>query len=378
MPYPPQRQSPRYLTLDAWRGLACLMVVVSHSTDYSVEAMKGTVPADATSWVVSQTPKLGAGVPIFFVISGYCISATADTNRRAGRGWWNYTKRRLRRIYPPYLILVGILAVVIALAYQFDPGLFRDHPHPMIRFGELTPWQMVGNLTLTEGWLGYIIRRPGQWWLQPAWTLGYEEQFYAVTGALLVLSRRWFFAGAAAVSLGVLVTQRVTPVGFFFDGLWLHFAMGVLVYHAAVYGDRRERIAAALIFVAVFAAAAYGAGYSSDNRREHDLVASASALLMLVLRPLDAASAAITKPLAWAGVITYSLYLVHRPICLVVSHLLWRAGFRSPTETLAVTVPLCVLASLAVAAPFWWGIERRFLNSKPPTLAASTPSVPVG
>ena len=40
-------RSPRYHTLDLWRGVACLMVVVSHSTLYatdpSVVAAHGTI-----------------------------------------------------------------------------------------------------------------------------------------------------------------------------------------------------------------------------------------------------------------------------------------------------------------------------------------------
>ena len=47
-----------------------------------------------------------AGVPIFFVISGYCISATADSARRKGLPARTYFWRRFRRIFPPYWIFL--------------------------------------------------------------------------------------------------------------------------------------------------------------------------------------------------------------------------------------------------------------------------------
>ena len=55
-----------------------------------------------------------------------------------------------------------------------------------------------------------------------SWTLCYEEQFYLIAGLL----RRWYFPGVALVTLFVFACP-IRPPGFFFDGLWLHFAAGV-------------------------------------------------------------------------------------------------------------------------------------------------------
>ena len=56
------------------------------------------------------------GVPIFFVISGYCIAASADSSRRKGDSPWTFLKRRFWRIYPPYWAsLVGLIALVAVL-----------------------------------------------------------------------------------------------------------------------------------------------------------------------------------------------------------------------------------------------------------------------
>lgn len=86
-------RAPRYDSLDIWRGVACLAVVVFHvaAQDRRVEA----VPA-----VSAVLAKLWLGVPMFFVISGYCIAATCDSSRRRDRSFAWYMQRRVRRIFP--------------------------------------------------------------------------------------------------------------------------------------------------------------------------------------------------------------------------------------------------------------------------------------
>jgi peptidoglycan/LPS O-acetylase OafA/YrhL len=75
--------------LDAWRGLAALGVVLYHLGLYHLG--------------LGMTFDLGhASVMVFFVISGYCIAASAESCRRNNVGPGGYVWRRVRRIYPPY------------------------------------------------------------------------------------------------------------------------------------------------------------------------------------------------------------------------------------------------------------------------------------
>jgi peptidoglycan/LPS O-acetylase OafA/YrhL len=338
------------------------MVIVFHSTFFAMSAARGA-PAWSAAWMVGLTDHLSMGVPIFFVISGYCISATADAARRRQQGTLEYFRRRIRRIYPPYLIWIGVLACCIALISRIDGNLVRDERYSLIPFASLTKWQMVGNLTLSEGWLGYLVRRPGRWFLGSAWTLGYEEQFYAVTGFLLLVLPRRFFLGAGLVSLLVFFTRDFVPVGFFMDGLWLHFAEGVLVYYALVYGSRRQRQAIGVaLCLAILVIATTGWSLAPRYGREYDLFALGTATLLLALRPYDSVTAKTLSPLGKLGLRTYSLYIVHQPVCLVISGLLWRSGIQRPVATLLLTVPACVLGSIAVGFPFCKLAERPFLN----------------
>src|SRR5262249_60508619 len=102
LPLPAQ---PRYLSLDIWRGVACLMAVVLHSSFYVryaslTEATRLENPVG--SCLLLAVSRMGIGLPLFFVISGYCIAATADSSRRKSSGAGLYFKRRFRRILPPY------------------------------------------------------------------------------------------------------------------------------------------------------------------------------------------------------------------------------------------------------------------------------------
>src|SRR5947209_8469455 len=112
----PVPRCPRYLSLDIWRGLACLLVLVHHSTFYKATGanFKGLL-ATASAWLETVAARLWIGVPLFFVISGYCIAATADSSRRRPHAIGNYFIRRFRRIYPPYWILLALTIAVVLL-----------------------------------------------------------------------------------------------------------------------------------------------------------------------------------------------------------------------------------------------------------------------
>jgi peptidoglycan/LPS O-acetylase OafA/YrhL len=94
----PIPRSPRYAALDFWRGLACLFVVVLHSAHYVYEALPTIDPVGKVILLIIS--KMGVGVPMFFVISGYCIAATCDSARRKQYSPGSYFYRRFRRILP--------------------------------------------------------------------------------------------------------------------------------------------------------------------------------------------------------------------------------------------------------------------------------------
>lgn len=343
----------RYHSLDFWRGVACLSVVVFHSTFYASEAV-----TRFTEW-------LKYGVPIFFVISGYCIAAAAENCVRKQQSPLTYFKRRFRRIYPPYWIAFVAFAVVIGGLDIAIPRLFSDANQPIPRPWWLNGWQAFGNLTLTETWRAHVTGPHKGFFLGHAWTLCFEEQFYAVMGLIVAVAPRRLFAASAAVTVAVagMLAAGAQPYvhGFFFDGHWLEFAAGILVYRAVNYGGK---LPAGGILIAGIAWLYWEPEYA---------IAFAFAIALLLLHPLDRmmSGSRVLSPVAWCGVMCYSLYLIHWPVCKGISHGAWMLGARSDAITLAVVVPLCMAASVVAGYGFHVFVERRFLN--PPSLPAMLP-----
>jgi peptidoglycan/LPS O-acetylase OafA/YrhL len=355
-------RNPRYLSLDLWRGVACLMVVIGHSavslSDGSTSIARHIISIVGAGWLA---------VPGFFVISGYCIAATSDSVRRKPRAIRNYFRRRFRRIFPPYWVALFATAVFVgAVSFVFGPMLLSDKPNLLPNPKSISAIQWFGNVILIENWRSNAFGGARLLQLGPAWTLCYEEQFYALCGIVLLLAPRRFFwgiLGITALTLGLMASHH-SITGLFFDGNWFLFAAGVLVYFHVNYATRLQQwlLTAVLVATACACAAHYP---SSDWRIPIFYYGPLIALVFLTLHPFDLrlASARCLRPLKFCGAICYSLYLVHWPIVKFLSHTLYLSGVQSEVGTLLVTIPLCLAASLAAAWGFHLAVEKRFLNS---------------
>ncbi len=363
---------PRYQSLDFWRGVACLLVVVYHATMVHLiaRAEAGASDEGLAAWLLRLTHYMNIGVPLFFVISGYCISAAADTVRQRRHSLGTYFVRRFRRIYPPFwAFLACYAALFVALDYLLLPGLLSGHPLHLLRPWWYSGWQWLGNCTLTETWRHYLIGDGRGHFPGHDWTLCYEEQFYAVTGLLLLLSRRYFFAGAAAVSVvtvGIVVACAATGAsvaGWFFDGYWLAFAAGIVAYYRVNYAfGPRGRLLDVLLAAAVVAAL-----FSPLPLPYGSAVAFGFALLLAGIHRWDRllTTSALAAPVVFCGQMCYSLYLVHQLPARALSMGLRRLGLDSDWATLGVTVPCALVVSVALAWVFHVTVERRFLNAPP-------------
>ncbi len=334
----PQPRAPRYLSLDLWRGIACLLVVVHHSTMYAIRP-EGP-PSDLSSWILNATTWMWIGVPLFFVISGYCISAAADSARRRVHALRTYFTRRIRRIYPPFWALLLLsLAVVIFLQIAVVPPLFSDRLQVQYPW-ELSAKEWLGNLTLSESWLHHLVGGECKYFLEHTWTLCYEEQFYALMGILIVLPTRYFFPAAGVLTLIVLLVRHGAaslsvrygaPVplvdGTFLDGHWLQFAAGILVYYRVNYA-RSAWISNFLLALAILYAARHPTNLldplNTVDRRGFFAFCFALALSLIHRWDRSLASLRILRPFTLCGTMCYSLYLVHFPIVIIISQVFAR------------------------------------------------------
>ena len=263
------------------------------------------------------------------------------------------------------MIAVGVIVYLI-LDYVLVPGILSNSPWPQLRPWWRTGWHWLGNLTLTESWRHYVIGSPRGHFPGQAWTLCYEEQFYALTGLLLFIRGRRFFLGGLVLTAAVMLTMalcqwhEIPTAGFFFDGSWLTFAAGMAVYYRI---NHAGPIASWCLLGALAAASLLSlTGVVEVPGGE---VAFPFAVLLSVLHRFNArtAQAAALTSLTICGQMCYSLYLVHQLPVKAISNAMHVAGLNSDAATLFLTVPLCVAASLALGWLFHIVVERRFMNS---------------
>lgn len=359
----PRVPSSRYALLDPLRGVAALTVVLDHAAAI----------------------KIGYhAVLVFFVISGYCILAAAESGLRRGMSIAEYMRRRLRRIYPPYVISVVFFAVTRLVKWRLGGAL---------DLAQRTPLMWLQTLTLTQ-WVSLVPQGADYPYNNPTlfvaahWSLNYEEQFYLFVGltmalcARLRLSLRDVLLPFTVATLAVLAARPQLCVGFFVD-YWPLFGVGVAVYYRLV-GAREARVRraldAALLALLLVSAGLTWRGARAPERRyiwEDLLVGATVALLLVGLKPYEA------RLMTWLplrllkkiGTVSYSLYLIHQFNINVVDALAGRAFSHARWPIANVVTQLAL--HVALASGFWWLFERPFLN-KPVDATPPEPAPAMG
>lgn len=301
------------------------------------------------------------GVDVFFVISGYLISAHIIRGVTGGTRFslTAFYVRRIRRLLPAALAVLAVVAIATAL------------------WAPQTTWndtgeQVVASAFYVENWallfnaVDYLGAAADSSPVQHYWSLSVEEQFYLFwpvlimlgwwlvrrfarrprrellmisTGLLLALSlaysiwatyddqatayfnsltRVWEFAAGA--SLAVLLPSLRIPRGVAIALGWLGLAA---ITMAAVLFTGGSPFPGWIALLPVLGTVAVIAGGSVDG-------------------PASLAPVMRLRPVQWAGDISYSIYLWHWPLIVLVPVIL-----RHPLDTpLKVAV---LVASLAIA-----------------------------
>jgi len=219
------------------RGVAALVVVIYHALGVAPQtAFHGWqwwLPT-AAAYVVHFGY---AGVYLFFVISGFCIHlhwarARAAGVERPSINFYAFWKRRVRRLYPPYL--AALVLYLIYSAMQNPPGTKVVTGFYLWDVG--LHLLMLHNL---DARTTYSINGA-------FWTLAIEEQLYLAYFLLLFLRIRYGWARTLAVCAAARVGWLVLGRGLaYFAGLeipvseaaatnWFIWALGALSVEAAL------------------------------------------------------------------------------------------------------------------------------------------------
>lgn len=289
------------------------------------------------------------GVDVFFTVSGFvvCASLAAAGHQSFGRFIGEFYARRLARIIPA---LVATLCVTAVFATLFIPRAwlsgFSEATGRSAFFG-LSNWVMQSNSDT------YFAPRAELNPYTHTWSLGVEEQFYVLFPAVCffwVVARATGLAGQRALSsvfLGVLfalslvacaLASTSAPTAAFYSvafRFW-ELAAGALLYQltadlvtlpASVAVSQDVLPWAGVALLAVGLLAADGARFPYPWA----LTAVAGTLLIIGTARIHAHVVRRIlghKVLTWLGKRSYSLYLWHWPVIVLLR---WTIGVESLT-----------------------------------------------
>ena len=194
-------KKPRVEILDAWRGLAALMVCFYH---FGRGLPDGFFKEACTYG--------NLGVDVFFVISGFVIPLWLD---RTGGGWGHtplFLWKRFMRLYPAYL-LASLCSLVLWWGSGLVPG-FRGGPIELSTVGALAnlfflcdifgqPWVVPVSWSLAIEWQYYLavaISFPFLCRRTPAWRLVIIT--FWIVASFMPLGKQWLPAYGGVFALG--------------------------------------------------------------------------------------------------------------------------------------------------------------------------------
>jgi peptidoglycan/LPS O-acetylase OafA/YrhL len=338
----------RSATLDGVRGLAVALVVGFHTM--------GTFAPTKLHPLLWPLAGGTLGVDLFFVLSGYLLVTSWTSSNRSLAGFW---RRRARRLLPAYWVSLLILVPLQAPHLLHDAGRLALFASMQTFLAPRLPWAVNASY----------------------WTLTPELHFYLllplVYAALSKLGTRRTLVLVFALSIvwRVASTSHYHFPADLLPGRIDQFAIGMA---AATAGDRARAFAsrwcaivaagALVVVLALYGQVFWRTGGDPPHIVEalaHPLVGALLGVAFLRLRRVGRVRILEAKPLTALGLVSYSLYLWHLPILMLVR----RVGGAAPYLALAVA------AALFAAIASYFVVERPMLRR--PARAAPVETAPV-
>ncbi len=320
--------------IDLLKVLASQLIVLHHLAFYGpMSEIAHSLAPSLLDWLAREGR---LAVQVFLVVGGF-LAARSLASRNALR-----IERPLLLIWRRYcrlaIPLVAALALAIACAAAARSILPLDTTP-----GKPGLAQLFAHLLLLQDLLGYEALSAGVWYV------AIDFQLYALMVVLIWLSRRWAMTLVAGLAVASLFHFNRIPA---WDDSALYFfgayALGALACWA---GGQPRRFGMLALMVAAVALA-----LMLDFRSRIAVALASAVLLGLTFRPMRLPPAP-GLALAFLGDISYSVFLVHYPVCLVVNAAFGRAFPADPAAN-ALGMLLAWGLSLLAGALFHRYVER--------------------
>ncbi|WP_161491373.1 acyltransferase family protein [Ensifer sp. LC163] len=301
------------------------------------------------------------GVDIFFVISGYLITAKIYSDLERGTfDLWDFYERRARRILP---LLIVVLAVSIPV---FHLILVPSDYSRFVR-SAISSLQLTSDIFFRQSG-GYFDAVDHPRPLLHTWSLSIEEKYYIAFPLIFALVfrkhrsqlARTMLAAAAiffAVSIFFTVTKPTGAYYMFFARIWEILAGAAIVVVGA---DARFSASCRMLkeLAGWMSIAAISVAFWAYD--EHLVYPGMYALvpvlgtcaLIVSATPGTSLHALFTwRPLVFIGMLSYSIYMWHQPVIVAAEE-------RGLFDGWAQIAVLLVILALSVAS--WAFVEQPF------------------
>jgi peptidoglycan/LPS O-acetylase OafA/YrhL len=373
----PERAQGHLVFLDQCRGVAILLVFLCHCTinftggtnewflypfRYAMQVVSGKLSLPDLAAFITLFPfRVGwVAVPIFFVVSGFCIHLSYCQARRPSLT--AFYIRRVFRIYPAYLVALLVFATVF--------------PGTSLPFTKLTHWAiLISHLFQFHNFFETSVSAINGVY----WTIAIEVQLYLLYPLFLRYARRCSF-NRLLVVLGVieLSLHTISFVYFYATGrfapIWLRaspffycfsWTLGAALADSYLNG---KVLAITKISPIVWLVLWFGCSFVSSVAHEFGFTLFALAVTSIIARHLNPERVTAAKRTSFfgriiekTGVYSYSIYLIHYPIMVVLMGLYdgWFPeiknqpflSFGAATTTGLVIFPISILMYYSLEAP---------------------------
>jgi peptidoglycan/LPS O-acetylase OafA/YrhL len=367
----PKSGSKAWLFLAATRGGAAILVAVYHARYLLLQ--------DATSLISIGTPQkafyfltsLGpTAVMIFFVLSGFLVGGRAWSAISENR--WNWKEYAFARISRLYTVLIPAIAIGVTLDLLGSHFLGWTAPYSLPHYGSMLPESIRSDITpsIVGGNAMFLqeILVPTVGSNHALWSLTNEGWYYAIFPLLALLFARLDHFKKAIIGVCLVAIFAFLPLSISLLGLVWLMGAGVALL---------PRLRRAMWLVALSSAALLGFLMATSARvieipggpyagYVHAYVVGILVSLCLygwLCLPDGAAPIVLAKAAGFTSKISYTLYLVHTPMMVVVAALIVRDGERLAPTFASCGLVLGLLAlSIVYAFALWSVFERNTLT----------------
>ncbi len=318
----PRAQAGFIPALDGLRGIAIILVLLHHFTFIRPTAGVGALVGDVLFF-------FWTGVDLFFVLSGFLITGILLDSRGSKSYFTSFYARRTLRIFPLYYLVLFVAFVVLPQFPAEQTVLVGNDTFPP----QWPYWFYLTNFSIAEG--GWV-----HGWVDVAWSLAIEEQFYLVWPLLIWLCPPRLFALLCVVIFVAEPIARVNARAVDMPSLSIYvlpwfrldgFAIGGLLALAQRRGllpwlDRWVPIVIIAAVAGLIACTILGGHTWWWNRRMQEYgysliaVIGAAMVVSALARPADSLWPRMlsTGWLRAFGKYSYGMYLIHPPVMRAV------------------------------------------------------------